>query len=56
MVVKTIVSRSGSGYGSGRRITLLTTLKMAVVAPMPRPSVSTAMIAKPGRRAIARSA
>ena len=30
---------SGSGYGSGRRITALTTEKMAVLAPMPSASV-----------------
>ena len=34
-------SLSGSGYGSGRISTLLTTQKTAVVAPMPSASVST---------------
>ena len=41
-------SRSGSGYGSGRNSTPLTTLKTAVFAPMPSASVRTVMIAKPG--------
>ena len=44
----TIVSRPGSGKGSGRRRTALTTLKMAVLAPMPSASASTATAAKPG--------
>src|SRR6266513_5015913 len=41
-------SRSGSRYGSGRSNTALTTLKMAVFAPMPSASVSTATAVKPG--------
>ena len=44
----TIVSRSGSGKGSGRRRTAFTTLKMAVLAPIPNASASTATAAKPG--------
>src|SRR5690348_7587544 len=38
----------GSGYGSGLSRTALTTLKMAVFAPMPSASVSTATAVKPG--------
>ena len=34
-------NRSGSANGSGRSITALTTLKMAVLAPMPSATVST---------------
>src|SRR5439155_7684992 len=41
-------SRSGSRYGSGRSKTALTTLKIAVFAPMPSASVSTATAVKPG--------
>src|ERR1044071_5876593 len=49
--------RSASGYGSGRSRTALTTLKIAVFAPMPSASVRMAMNANPGdlrswRRAI----
>ena len=40
--------RSGSGYGSGRSKTAFTTEKMAVLAPMPSASVSTATVVKPG--------
>src|SRR5215211_1106390 len=40
--------RSASGYGSGRRRTALTMLKMAVFAPIPRASVTIATAAKPG--------
>src|SRR5437868_4746198 len=43
--------RSGARYGSGFKMTPLTTEKMAVAAPTPSASVSTAMIAKPGERA-----
>ena len=39
---------SGSANGSGRSSTLLTTLKMAVVAPVASARLSTAMIVKPG--------
>ncbi len=35
------ISRSGGGYGSGFRMTPLTTLKIAVLAPMPSASVRT---------------
>src|SRR6266516_2959447 len=41
-------SRSGSGNESGRSKTALTTLKMAVFAPMPSASVSTATAVKLG--------
>jgi hypothetical protein len=41
-------SRSGLRYGSGRSNTALTTLKIAVLAPMPNASVSTATAVKPG--------
>src|SRR5437016_6108390 len=41
-------SRSGSRYGRGRSSTALTTLKIAVFAPMPSASVSTATAVKPG--------
>src|SRR2546423_9287058 len=37
-----------SGYGSGLSRTALTTVKMAVFAPMPSASVSTATAVKPG--------
>ena len=49
-------SRSLSGYGSGRSSTALTTLKTAVVAPMPSASVMTAAAAKPGLRTRPRAA
>ena len=35
------IRREGSGYGSGFRMTPLTTLKIAVFAPIPSASVST---------------
>src|SRR6266513_1374509 len=41
-------SRSGFLKGNGRSSTALTTLKMAVFAPMPSASVSTATALKPG--------
>src|SRR5205823_8931872 len=41
-------SRSGFLKGSGRSNTALTTLKIAVFAPMPSASVSTATAVKPG--------
>jgi len=44
------------GYGSGLISTEYTTLKIAVVAPMPSASVSTAANVKAGRRAKPRSA
>ena len=48
LVMKT--SRWGSGYGSGLRTAPRTTLKMAVFAPMPRASVTTASSVNPGAR------
>src|SRR5215831_8540090 len=61
-------SRSGSGYGRGRRKTAFTTLKIAVLAPTPKARANIAMgvllplrsivlracltISWPGRRAI----
>ena len=41
-------SSSGAGNGSGFKRTALTTLKMAVFAPIPSASVSTATSVKPG--------
>jgi hypothetical protein len=41
-------SRVGSGKGSGRKSMASTTLNMAVFAPIPSASVTTAMAAKPG--------
>src|SRR2546426_11249182 len=43
-----MTSRSAAGNGNGRSSTPLTTLKMAVFAPMPIASVSTATAVKPG--------
>ena len=43
-----ITRRSGAWYGNGRRSTALTMLKIAVFAPMPSASVSTATAVKPG--------
>jgi len=40
--------RLGSVYGSGRKSTALTTLKIAVVAPMARPRMKTATNVNPG--------
>ncbi len=37
-----LISRAGSSYGSGWSTSVLTTLKITVVAPMPRASVKTA--------------
>ena len=39
---------SGSAYGKGRSRMALTTLKIAVLAPMPIATQSTAIKAKPG--------
>ena len=55
-----MISRSLCGNGNGCSTTALTTLKMAVVAPMPSASVSRATAVKPGccrssRRAYRRS-
>ena len=44
-----ITSASGLSYGSGRSMMPSTTLKIAVVAPMPSASVSTAANANAGR-------
>jgi hypothetical protein len=49
-------NRSGSRHASGRSNTPSTTEKIAVVAPMPRPSVRTTVIARPGRVAHRRTA
>src|SRR5438445_8764376 len=43
-----ITMPSGSGYGSAFSNTVLMTVKMAVFAPMPSASVSTATAVKPG--------
>ena len=43
------ITRSGSGKGSGRSNTALTTLKIAVFAPIPSARVITAIAVKPGR-------
>src|SRR5271156_711912 len=40
--------RSGCAYGNGRMSTLSTTVNIAVFAPMPNASVSTASAANPG--------
>src|SRR5882762_2519758 len=40
--------RSGSGKGNGRSSTPYTTVKIAVLAPMPRASVKTATAVNPG--------
>src|ERR1700687_483237 len=45
---KTAMIRFGLGYGSGRNNTLYTTLKIAVVPPMPSASVRMATAVKPG--------
>ena len=42
-----IASRSGSGYGSGLSSSALTTLKMAVLAPMPSASDATMTKVRP---------
>ena len=44
----TATSRSGSRNGSGLRRVALTTLKIAVVAPMPTARIRIAMAANPG--------
>ena len=43
-----IVSRSGWSYGNGRNRTVFTTLKIAVVAPIPSASVRIAVSANAG--------
>ena len=47
---------SASGYGRGRSSTALTTVKMAVLAPIPSASVSTATAVNPGLFSIVRTA
>ena len=49
LVVHTCTIDDGSAYGSGRNSTPLTTLKMAVFAPIPSARVRTAMALKAGR-------
>ena len=49
-------SRSGSAYGSGRSSTAFRTLKIAVLAPIPSASVSSATAVKPGARSSRRAA
>ena len=56
IVPHTVTSRSACAYGSGRSSTALTTLNIAVLAPMPIASVRMATIAKPGRRVQVRMA
>src|SRR5580692_9579612 len=48
---QTPVNSSAFGYGRGLISTAFTTLKMAVVAPMPRASVTSAMVVNPGAHA-----
>ena len=48
LVANTITRRSAAVKGSGCSRTALTTLKIAVLAPMPSASVRTAMALKPG--------
>src|SRR5215208_576205 len=50
------MSRSGSGYPSGFSTTPFTTLKIALFAPIPSASVSSATIVNPGVRSRPRSA
>ena len=45
---QTVTRRSGSGYGKGRSMMPSTTLKIAVLAPIPRPKVRTMTVVKPG--------
>ena len=47
--------RSGCGYGIGSSNTALTTLKIAMLAPMPRASVTSAAAVNPGVRSRART-
>src|SRR5581483_3476058 len=53
---QTNTRRDGSRYGSGESSIARTTLKIALVAPMPSASVTTAAAAKPGDRRRPRSA
>ncbi len=52
----TRINSCGSRNGSGRKMSTFTALKIAVVAPMPIASVSTATAVKPGRRTSPRAA
>jgi hypothetical protein len=45
-----MTSASGSGKGSGRKIAASTTENIAVFAPIPSASTSTAAIVNPGER------
>ena len=56
LVSQSTVSRPASLYGSGRSSTAFTTLKMAVLAPMPSASASTATAVNPGFLASTRPA
>src|ERR1019366_3821892 len=47
-VSQIIARRSAPGYGNGRSTTELTTLKIAVFAPMPSARTSKATMVKPG--------
>jgi len=53
---ESFINSPGFAYGSGRRMSTLTALKIAVVAPMPMASVSTATAVNAGRRASPRAA
>src|ERR1700685_1831623 len=54
-VVNSSTTRPGSSTGSGRRNTALVSVKMAVLAPIPRPSDSRATAVNPGLRASVRA-
>ena len=56
LVSHNATSRSESGSGNGRRSMPSTTLKIAVLAPMPRARVSTATTENPGLLATFRTA
>ena len=56
LLFHTISARSAKRYGSGRNSTALSALKIAVLAPMARPIVRTATMAKSGDRRSVRSA
>src|SRR5262249_28315460 len=47
-VRETVTNRSGCGIGSRASISALTTLKVALLAPIPSASVSAAMVVNPG--------
>ena len=55
-LIQITARRSGSGYGSGSRSSALTTLKMAVLAPMPMASDATMTNVRPGERRRVRKA